>query len=86
MTDEFFDRVKRAYRPARKATTISPDSMWAYIADKQKSIHDALLADHSAPLRAIFENPSRSFLFTVWIRLLQAVNAYPIPKLRRSLD
>jgi hypothetical protein len=63
MTDEFFDRVKRAYRLAHKATTISPDSMWAYIADKQKSIHDALLADHSAPLRAIFENPSGSFLF-----------------------
>lgn len=63
-SDEFIDRVKRAYRAALCDDGQPPRrSIWGAIGERQRDVHTALIVEDPGPLREIFSNPATTDLF-----------------------
>jgi hypothetical protein len=62
-SDEFLDRVKRAYRLSVEGWQGVGHSFWGGIYERQKPVHDALLDPGNDKLRAIFKRPGATDLF-----------------------
>lgn len=62
LSDEFLDRVRRAYRLAIRSHPRTR-GMWSKFDRARSDIHDALLAEDCSPLRRVFLNPISTDLF-----------------------
>ena len=63
LTDDFLDRVRRAYRLANAANDHSGSEIWSSITKLQMPVHEALAASDNRAIRAIFADPLSSDLY-----------------------
>jgi len=63
LSDEFLGRVKRAYRLSIQDWPGINHFFWGGIYERQRPIHDALMADDYEGLRRIFANPGATDLY-----------------------
>jgi hypothetical protein len=63
LSDAFLDRVRRAYRRALDDGARARGRIWRKIDARRRDVHDALLADSNAALRAIFADPVATDLY-----------------------
>jgi hypothetical protein len=63
LSDAFLDRVRRAYSAALHAGARTQGGMWQAIDARRRDVHEALVADGNAPLRAIFADPVATDLY-----------------------
>src|ERR1700740_810518 len=62
LSDDFLDRVRRAYRRAIAATPHTR-GQWAAHDERRSDVHAALLADDNDALRTIFNDPTITDLY-----------------------
>ena len=63
LTDDFLDRVRRAYRLANEASQLPESEIWSSIAKIQTPVHEALMAPDNDAIRSIFVDPLSSDLY-----------------------
>jgi hypothetical protein len=63
LSDAFLDRVRRAYRRALDDGARTRGRIWRKIDARRRDVHEALLADGNAALRAIFADPVATDLY-----------------------
>ncbi|HEX3502343.1 MAG TPA: hypothetical protein VHU22_03000 [Xanthobacteraceae bacterium] len=74
LSDQFLDRVRRAYRSAN-ANGSSPDgTMWSQIDERRADVHRALMASNNEALREIFADPTKTDLYYGTDQLCRSMN------------
>jgi hypothetical protein len=63
LSDEFLDRVRRAYQFALDAGARTPGRVWRSIDRRRSDVHEALLAVGNAAVREVFADPIATDLY-----------------------